>query len=82
MKDFLYISRKYKIRVHVKDDSRYCFGLTADLFTGHTFSFYHHQVPSTSSRLAIIDLLFLRSMSKLWVYTWWGPFLCTIFFSK
>ena len=57
-----------------------CFGLTADLFTGYTFPFYHHhQVPSTSSRLAIMDLLFLRSMIKLWVHGG-VPFYITQFF--
>ena len=57
-----------------------CFGLTADLFTGYTFPFYHHhQVPSTSSRLAIMDLLFLRSMIKLWVHGG-VPFYITLFF--
>ena len=57
-----------------------CFGLTADLFTGYTFPFYHHhQVPSTGSRLAIMDLLFLRSMIKLWVHGG-VPFYITLFF--
>ena len=79
MKDFLYISGKYKIRDCVKDDSQLFWSNCRFIYRLYIPFLSPNQVPSTSSRLAIMDLLFLRSMIKLWVHGG-VPFYITLFF--